>query len=208
VSKAEWMQVVDLRPVRPTFTVCGGAWIATSTHPSSAFPTTFPNLDNFSFKSVYRNVPTLKNTTNAMTDLANLPFSHPRQLPSGDDIPQIKAIIEQLDRSIENLEQNIRQLQTRIEELQQTRANCVSYISPFRRLPTEILIEIISICIEDGADILTIARVCSRLQEVVSGMTGIWSNITLRPIHSGYYPFRDIHGRHAKQYGSSVKVSY
>jgi hypothetical protein len=176
--------------------------------PTICLPTAFPDLDNSSFKSVYRNVPALKNTTNTMENLANLPFSHPRQLPSGDDIPQIKAIIEQLDRNIENLEQNIRQLQTRIEELQQTRANCVSYISPFRRLPTEILIGIVSICIEDGADILTIAGVCGRLREVVAGMTGIWSNITLRPIHSGYYPFRDIHGRHAKQYGSSVKVSY
>jgi hypothetical protein len=138
-----------------------------------------------------------------MIDLANLPIPHPRQLPSGDAIRHSKSIIEQLDQNIEDLGRDIEQLQKRLQEVQQKRANYVSYISPLRRLPTEILSEIIGICIQNNVDITIMAGICSRLREVVLGMAGIWSNISL---HDVGHPHFD--SRFTKPYGSSIFVSF
>jgi hypothetical protein len=137
-----------------------------------------------------------------MIDLMNLPFPHPRQLPNGDDIRRSKSIIEQLDRNIEDLEQDIQQLQTRLQEVQRKRTNYASYISPLRRLPAEILSEIIGICLHNDVEITVVAGICSRLREVVLGMAGIWSDISIRtnyPIPSS--PFD-------KRYGYSMFASY
>jgi hypothetical protein len=108
-------------------------------------------------------------------DLANLPFPHPRELPTGDDIRHSKTIIEQLDKKIEDIEQTIGRLQVQLQEVQQKRTNYASYISPLRRLPTEILSEIVTICLDDGRDILTVAGICGRLREVALGMTAVRS---------------------------------
>jgi hypothetical protein len=125
----------------------------------------------------------------ATTDWTDLPYAHPRQLPNEDDIRRTRSIIEQIDRSI--------------EDLQRKKAPYVSYIAPFRRLPTEILSEIISISIEDGADILVMAGICSRLREVVLGMAEIWGTIKLHSIDSEVRSWIS-----NKQYGSSREVSY
>jgi hypothetical protein len=132
----------------------------------------------------------------AVMDLANLPFPHPRELPTGDDIRHSKTIIEQLDKKIEDIEQTIGRLQVQLQEVQQKRTNYASYISPLRRLPTEILSEIVTICLDDGRDILTVAGICGRLREVALGMTAIWSEITLCSI-----------GTRGKYYGSHWDVS-
>jgi CII-binding regulator of phage lambda lysogenization HflD len=121
----------------------------------------------------------------AMVDLINLSLPHPRQLPSREDIRHSKSIIDQLDQTIENLEQNIKQLQMQLQEAQRKRANYVSYISPLRRLPTEILSEIIDICIKGGVSVIKMASICTRMREVILGMAGIWRNISLRPKPSG-----------------------
>jgi hypothetical protein len=125
----------------------------------------------------------------AITDWPNIPS---RQPPTEDDIRHSKSIIERLDR-------DIRQLQTQLQEVQQKRANHPSYISPLRRLPTEILNEILKICLEDGENVLKIAGICSRLRDVVLGMTGIWSNITLYQAHPDY--------TYGQQYWPSINVS-
>jgi hypothetical protein len=112
-------------------------------------------------------------------DVANLPVPDPKQLPTGDNVRHTKTIIEELDQSIEHLEQDIKRLHEQLQEVRRKRANYVSYISPLRRLPTEILCNIIGICIEGGVDILTLSEICSRLRQAALGMAGIWSNITL-----------------------------
>jgi hypothetical protein len=131
-----------------------------------------------------------------VTDVANLPLP-PRQLPTADDVRQSKEIIEQLNQSIEDLEQSIRRLQEQLQEVRRKRANYVSYISPLRQLPTEILCKIISICVNDGGDIIKISAICNRLREVALGMAQIWSNITLGSVNlqGTYWPS-------SKQYGS------
>jgi hypothetical protein len=115
------------------------------------------------------------------TNLSNLSCPHPRGLPTEEDIRQSKLIIKQLDQSIEELIQKIRQLHTQIQEVQQTRASYVSYLSPLRRLPEEVLREIITMCINNGADVTVMAGICSRLREVVLGMASLWSKLSLRP---------------------------
>jgi hypothetical protein len=145
----------------------------------------------------------LEPVVNVVTDVANLPVPDPRQLPTRDDVRHSKTIIEHLDRTIEDLEQSIRQLQGQLHEVRRKRANHASYISPLRRLPTEILSEIIGICIKCGTDILTMCGICSRLREVSLGMARIWGVIALRPTHSAakYH----LPGR---QYGSLATVCF
>jgi hypothetical protein len=143
--------------------------------------------------------------TSAIRDVANLPFPHPRQLPTGDEIRHSKSIIEDLDRNIEDLEQDIRRLQTRLHEVQRKRANYASYISPLRRLPTEILGEIVSFCIHNSVDITVVASICGRLREVALGMSRIWSNISLRCIKPKRGQLTIY--RFYERYGSSESVS-
>ncbi|PVG01771.1 hypothetical protein CPB86DRAFT_57866 [Serendipita vermifera] len=142
---------------------------------------------------------------NKMTDLANLPFPHPRQFPTKDDIQHTNSIIEGLDRKIKGLESDISKLQTQLQQIQQKRVNYASYISPLRRLPTELLSTIVGIYLKQGGEITKIASVCSRLREVVLGMAGIWSNISLRDMKPtpGYIAL-DLLDQY---YGSSSKVS-
>jgi hypothetical protein len=117
-----------------------------------------------------------------MADLANLPCPHPRtQFPTNEEVLLGNSVIKELDQDIELLQVELIRLQTRLESLQQKRANYASYFSPLRRLPTEIMSEIIDICITNGVDIMTIAGVCARLRDVTLGMTTIWSKISLRP---------------------------
>jgi predicted RNase H-like nuclease (RuvC/YqgF family) len=122
----------------------------------------------------------------AITDLTTPQFPHPRELPTGDDVRQAKSVIEQIDRNIEDLEQKIRRLRKRKRDLQQKRANYVSYISPLRRLPTEILSEIISISFKNDVDITVMAGICSRLREVVLGTPGFWTDVFLCRFNNKY----------------------
>ncbi|PVG01774.1 hypothetical protein CPB86DRAFT_57900 [Serendipita vermifera] len=115
----------------------------------------------------------------AMTDLVNLPFPHPRRLPSEIDVRYTKSLIGHLDRKMEDLENDISKLQTQLQQIQHKRVNLASYICPLRRLPTELLSVIIGIYLKQYGEITIIASVCSRLREVALGMAGVWSNISL-----------------------------
>jgi hypothetical protein len=172
--------------------------LATLTHTTSTSPKSPSPISPISIESYT----ILEQVMSAVKEVANLPVPDPRQLPTGDDVRHSKTIIGHLDRTIEDLEQSIRQLQGQLHEVRRKRANHASYISPLRRLPTEILSEIISICIEEGVDILTMCGVCSRLRGVALGMAGIWSVITLRPTNSA-----DKYRFIGRQYGSSETVS-
>ncbi|PVG01773.1 hypothetical protein CPB86DRAFT_57893 [Serendipita vermifera] len=140
---------------------------------------------------------------NKMTDLADLPFPHPRHFPSKDDIRHTKLIIGHLDRKIEDLESDISKLQAQLQQIQRTRVNYASYISPLRRLPTELLSVIIDIYLKQYGEITIIASVCSRLREVALGMAEVWSDIKLLELKSMRDPrYKLISGRH---YGSSFE---
>jgi hypothetical protein len=117
-----------------------------------------------------------------MTDLVDLPCPHPRQqFPTKEEVLRLKPLIERLNKDTYLLQVEVNRLQTQLESLQRKRANYASYISPLRRLPTEILREIISTCIDQGIDILTIAGLNARFRDAALGMATLWSKISLRP---------------------------
>jgi hypothetical protein len=124
-----------------------------------------------------------------MADLANLPCPHLRtQFPTNEEVLLGDSVIKELDQDIELLQVELIGLQTRLESLQRKRANYASYFSPLRRLPTEILREIIIICIDQGINITTIAGLNARLRNAALGVATLWSKISLRPeqIHLEY----------------------
>jgi hypothetical protein len=117
-----------------------------------------------------------------MADLAELPCPHPRgKFPTQEEILLSKPVIEALDQDIKVLQVEMKSLKKRLESLQRKRANYASYVSPLRRLPTEILSEIIRICVDDGVDITTIAGLSARLRKTALGMATMWSKVSLRP---------------------------
>jgi hypothetical protein len=168
------------------------------------FQQPLPTLPILPLDFLSRYTPLSKTMTSSISDLANLPFPHPRQFPTMSEIQCSRSIIETLDQDIEDLEQKIGRLQRRLQEVQQQRANYASYISPLRRLPTEILSKIVSLCINYGEDIIKMTRICTRLREVVHGMPGIWNSC---PTHN-QFPIMDLHGRYNRFYGSSFHVRY
>jgi uncharacterized small protein (DUF1192 family) len=116
----------------------------------------------------------------ARSDLANMPLPEPSHLSTATENLPIKLSIEELDEEIEVLKSEVNKLQAKIYDLERKRASYAYQISPLRRIPTEILSEIIHLCLCDGEDIIKIASVCGRLREVALGMATVWSKITLQ----------------------------
>jgi hypothetical protein len=112
-----------------------------------------------------------------------LPFPHPRSCPLQAEILLHKSTIRSLEQDIINVESEISKLQTRLRHLRQQKDNRASYISPFRCLPPELLSEIIYVCLYDGVKLTTLAQVCGTLRDVVVGMSTLWNDILLLPIH-------------------------
>jgi hypothetical protein len=139
-----------------------------------------------------------------MTNLETFSITNPRSIPSTDEIRLSNSVIKILDKDIEDLEVQLEALQNRLQNLRQRRANYASYISSFRRLPTELLRDILNICLLNGQDILVFTQVCSRLREVAIGMTHIWSKISLRSMERIQRYRRTSSWR---CYGSSSEVS-
>ncbi|PVF93778.1 hypothetical protein CPB86DRAFT_714686 [Serendipita vermifera] len=77
-----------------------------------------------------------------------LPIPHPRQRPTQAEVLTSQKEIHRLDSTISDLKRQISELQARLAPLQRERDNLASYISPFRRLPVDIISEIIHHCRE------------------------------------------------------------
>jgi hypothetical protein len=118
----------------------------------------------------------------------SLPYPHPRHCPTRSEVVSHKKLIEGLERDIESTQNEIVQLQARLQHLQTAKANHASYIAPLRRLPVELLSEIIDICIQDGVSRTTLIQICGTLREVVIGSSSFWNDILLESVH-GYSEF-------------------
>jgi uncharacterized small protein (DUF1192 family) len=128
----------------------------------------------------------------------------PNQISTVKEGSPSKAAIDELDQEIAALKSEVSKLQAKLHDLEQKRASYAYQISPLRRIPTEILSEIIRLCLDDGEDIIKIAGVCGRLREVALGMTEVWSKITLQPVKSSELFKVPIPVK--GQYGFSVQV--
>ncbi|PVF95795.1 hypothetical protein CPB86DRAFT_561761 [Serendipita vermifera] len=108
-----------------------------------------------------------------------IPYPHPRHWLTVDEILFCKERINALN--IEIAYGSKRGTRTTWILLLRDRDNYMSYISPIRCLPVEILTEIFRICIENGVSRQTMTRICGTFREIVIGMSTIWRTIRLGP---------------------------
>ncbi|PVF95798.1 hypothetical protein CPB86DRAFT_787703 [Serendipita vermifera] len=128
-----------------------------------------------------------------MDNLLNaLPYPHPRPCPTLAESLQARNRINEIDEDIKGLQIQVRKLQTRIISLRRQRDNHVSYIAPFRCLPTEILIEIIQICLENDVKRNTLMRICGTVRDIVVGAPTFWNTIALCGPHRKLVPLQYI----------------
>lgn len=105
-----------------------------------------------------------------------LPYPHPRPRPRLAESLQAKNAIKKIEEDMEVLQ---RELQLRVDSLQRQKDNHLSYISPFRCLPTEIFGQIIHICLEISVKWNTLAQICGTIRDIVVGTPTIWSTVEL-----------------------------
>ena len=85
----------------------------------------------------------------------------------------------------EATEAEVATLQERITLLEKENGESQSFLSPIRRLPTELLAEIFTIAIEShGQNRFDMMRVCRSWRATVLGMARIWSQLAIRPLTS------------------------
>ncbi|PVG01791.1 hypothetical protein CPB86DRAFT_870856 [Serendipita vermifera] len=116
-----------------------------------------------------------------MAQLLAIPLPHPRHNPSRTEILWCQSAIKDLSGEISSLESQIRELTSRLVPLQKKRDNYASYISPFRRLPPEILTEIVTICLDRGVKLATMTQICGTVRNVVIGIPSVWSKLVVIP---------------------------
>jgi hypothetical protein len=97
---------------------------------------------------------------------------HPRRLPTAWEIQENRGKIRELDT-------NIADLKEQLEKLQADRNVRASFISSFRRLPAEILCEIIVNALNMGQSLARLSEVCASMRSAIIGMKQLWTNITL-----------------------------
>ncbi|PVF90897.1 hypothetical protein CPB86DRAFT_659800, partial [Serendipita vermifera] len=93
-----------------------------------------------------------------------------RLLPTTEKIQDSRHVIERIDEEITKLE-------AQLQALRLKRELYASYISPLRRLPTEILTNIVDLALKDGSSVTVLTQVCSRLRYIVLGTPRFWSSI-------------------------------
>jgi hypothetical protein len=84
-----------------------------------------------------------------------------------------------LNGDISVLESQIRELQARLSPLQQERDNHASYISPFRRLPTDILTDILHICLDNGVKLKILTAICGTIRDNILTTTTFWNRVRM-----------------------------
>ncbi|PVG01779.1 hypothetical protein CPB86DRAFT_57977 [Serendipita vermifera] len=120
----------------------------------------------------------------ASANFSELSIPHPSSLPSAEETHFSKSVISQLDHEIQVVQSKLMMLRIQLRTLQQKRANHASYIAPLRRVPTEVLREIVEICWEEGVNISILLKVSSRFRQTVIGLSVVWRKIRLAKIRS------------------------
>jgi hypothetical protein len=110
---------------------------------------------------------------------------HPRRLPSALEIEETHAKVQQLDAEIIDLQSQISLLQDRVHKLEEERSQRISFIAPFRRLPPEILVRIVELCVNAGDPASILNSVCSSMRKAVNGMKVLWGTIHVVPYKLG-----------------------
>ncbi|PVG01753.1 hypothetical protein CPB86DRAFT_781128, partial [Serendipita vermifera] len=98
-----------------------------------------------------------------MMDLRDFPTSMAGQVPTTHGAQHRKASIDEIDNEAIDLE-------GRILDLRQEKATYACHVSAFRRVPTELLREIIKDSLKLGVKIGTLTQICSRFRDVMFGL--------------------------------------
>ncbi|PVG01727.1 hypothetical protein CPB86DRAFT_57047 [Serendipita vermifera] len=117
--------------------------------------------------------------------MENLPSPHPRYSASPAEIETGKRVVAELGLKIESLEREIKELTNRLLPLQRQRTNHLSYISPLRCLPDEVLVEILITCVQEGVKVTNLSQICGRIRDIIIRTPILWSYIHLVPKYQG-----------------------
>jgi hypothetical protein len=109
-----------------------------------------------------------------------IPNPHPRRLPTDDEVNHCLSVVKGLDAEIS-------QLQKQLDALKERRLNHLSFISPIRCLPPELISEICLACVKVGVSPMTLNQVCGRFREIVNSMGELWSRIRLKEDEPNYW---------------------
>jgi hypothetical protein len=110
---------------------------------------------------------------------------HPRRLPSALEIEETHATVQKLDAEIIDLQSQISLLQDRVRKLEEERSQRISFVAPFRRLPPEILVKVVELCVSAGDSASILNSVCSSMRKAVNGMQVLWGTIHIVPYKLG-----------------------
>jgi hypothetical protein len=108
-----------------------------------------------------------------------IPNPHPRRLPTDDEVKHCKVFVEGLDVETDKIKMDISRLQKQLDALEEKRINYLSFISPIRCLPPELISDICLACVKAGMSPMTLNQVCGRFREIVNNTSELWSHICL-----------------------------
>jgi hypothetical protein len=110
----------------------------------------------------------------------DLSFPHPRHQPTRAEVFSCKNRIKVLEQCIEDLKNDKNQSKDQLCTLKLCRRNYVSYISPLRCLPEEIISRIVYFCLHKYVQLVTIMHICGTFRDTVINMSTLWSRIEVK----------------------------
>jgi hypothetical protein len=138
--------------------------------------------------------------TNIVDSSLDLSFPHPRHQPTRAEVLSCKTRIHVLEKCIEDLQNDNNQPKDRLCALQLRRRNYVSYISPLRCLPEEIIRKIVYLCLHKYVQLVTVMHICGTFRDNVINMSTLWSRIEVK--RKDRYEYTDL------VRGALIKVVY
>jgi hypothetical protein len=115
-----------------------------------------------------------------MDALKILQLPHPRHRPTAEHFRFKQTAVNDLEYEIKSVKSEIERLKSRVQLLQSKKANLISYFSPLRCLPPEVLREIIWQSRQRGVKLTILIQICGVFRDVVIGMPSIWNKIQLQ----------------------------
>jgi hypothetical protein len=120
-----------------------------------------------------KRTPLLKSLSSIqVTSNMEIPVPHLRRLPTDDEVNHCRLVVKGLD-------EEIWRFQKQLHALKERRLNHLSFISPIRCLPPELISEICLACVKVGVSPMTLNQVCGRFREIVNSTSELWSRIRL-----------------------------
>jgi hypothetical protein len=102
---------------------------------------------------------------------------HPRRIATPAEVRENTRQIQALDDKINAMTERDERSTLKLLKLKQERANRLSFIAAYRRLPTEILGEIAWQCVQEGMKPSKLNQIDAAMRYAVNGFKAFWSCI-------------------------------